>query len=598
MSRRALLAALLALPACPDDLPAADPATTGSSSTTSTTSTTTPEPTDASTDAPTSAPSPTSTTTTGDPTTAATTLDPTTGAPPPECPSLKPCEACSCTDAGWACDCPPLAPEAGFIELEAVEFIVGEGPKAQARASSPTRIFYSFRPADDPRAGGPLFVLFNGGPGSSTGTLMAFGTGPTTLTPEPVANPGSWTALGDLLYIDARGTGFSYNLAADPSGLEARAAQFGIHNFNSYLDAADFVRVLLRFLAAHPQLAQREVVLVGESYGGVRATIMLALLLSFADYDSDGPGLYDDPALVAEVEAHLHARDPDVAEWTPARIAQYFPRQILIQPSLGDVQRTISGELFDLPGSPMFQLAAELGLKFTPCSEQGPECLPWQNAIQFVESSAGRSRYDLDAPTVWLANLFAAKKAALSHLPWLEAVLGVPPAQVALLPADQRAGGFRIGGLGTYPADGGTISELGELPAWDRYYLPFFAESNNAIRSPLADHVGIGAGDPHFGALFLHNLAYIDTFITAAGRDVAIYPPSIPLALATYKNLVTAVDVEPGEIHVHYVDDPFPGEPAPGSRTIRFPPYDASHAVSRDQPVALRDDVAAWLAGP
>ena len=56
--------------------------------------------------------------------------------------------------------------------------------------------------------------------------------------------------------------------------------------------------------------------------------------------------------------------------------------------------------------------------------------------------------------------------------------------------------------------------------------------------------------------------------------------------------------VKAGEIAVQFKGAAFPGEPEPGLRRIRFPAYDASHAVSLDQPQALRDDVAAWLAAP
>jgi len=590
---RPALTLLLLLAACSDDAAStSDPADSTSLATTGD-----PGSSSDSDDTP-----PTTTTTT------TTTADPTTGTgstttstdPPPVCPAIKPCEACTCDEPGWVCDCPPLEPEAGFIDLEPVDFVVGEDPKAQARSSDPTRIFYSFRPAD-PDVSGPLFILFNGGPGASTGTLMAFGTGPVRLTPEPEPNPGSWSALGDLLYIDARGTGFSYNLADpdDPADLDTRLAAFGLHNYNSYLDAADFVRVLLRFVTAHPQLAERELVIVGESYGGVRATLMLALMLRRADYDAGGPGLYDDPALVDEIDAFLAARDPDLA-WTSAEVATLFPRQILIQPTLGGEQRVLAGQLLDLPGSPVFQLAAELGLNFLPCSAQGPDCLPWQNAVSFVENNAARSRYDLQAANTWLANLFAAEKAGLSDLTKLEQILGLPPAEVPRLSAGTRDGAFRIVGPGSYPPDSGTIPQLGALPAWDRYYLPFLAESNNAIRSALADHIGIGPDDPHYLDLFLRNLVHVDTFITAAARDIAIYAPSIGPAIASHDAIVASVEAPPGALVVHYQPTAFPDDPVqdPGPREIRFPAYDASHSVALDQPLALRDDLATWLSEP
>lgn len=515
----------------------------------------------------------------------------------PVCLGPAPCDGCSCGAMGWDCACPPLAAEAGFIDLEPVAFVVGKGAKAQARSSTPARIFYSFRPAADLQAERPLFVFFNGGPGSSTGVLMALGTGPQRLTPEVEDNPGSWATMGHLLYIDARGTGFSYLQTGDASDDAARSAAFELANFNTYIDAADFVRVVLRFLTAHPQLYTNEVVIVGESYGGVRATVILNLLLFFGEYDEGGAAIYKDPALVAEIEDFLALRDPEVVTWGPAEIAAQFGRQVLIQPTLGDTQRDVAGVLLDLPGSPVFKLAAQVGQTFTPCSEKGPGCVPYTNAIQFIEG-VGRSRYDLNAPIAWLANLFAAVKAGLSDMAKLEAVLAVPPMTIAGLPAEQRTGAFRMSGVFSYPGDNGDISGLGALAAWDRYYLALFNEANSLFRSPLAQFIGVASGDPHYEPLFLHNLAYVDTFITSAERDVAIYSPSIPGSLAKHDTIVSAIDVEAGEIVVQFTEAPFPGEPAPGLRRIRFPSYDASHAVSIDQPQALRDDVAAWLAMP
>ena len=104
-----------------------------------------------------------------------------------------------------------------------------------------------------------------------------------------VDNPDSWTALGNLLYIDARQTGFSYSQLEDPSSNLARAEAFSLRNFNPMLDGADVVRVILRFLAAHPQLRHNPVVLVGESYGGTRATVVLNLLLLPRWYGEGAP---------------------------------------------------------------------------------------------------------------------------------------------------------------------------------------------------------------------------------------------------------------------------------------------------------------------
>jgi hypothetical protein len=75
-----------------------------------------------------------------------------------------------------------------------------------------------------------------------------------------VDNASSFTKLGNLLYIDARQTGFSYD---DAPGYPC--------TFDMQEDSIDFTRVILRVLDTHPQLTASRVVLVGESYGGARA---------------------------------------------------------------------------------------------------------------------------------------------------------------------------------------------------------------------------------------------------------------------------------------------------------------------------------------
>ena len=68
-----------------------------------------------------------------------------------------------------------LVAEVGFIDI---------GPQPTA-ANYAGRLFYSFHPAETVPEKAPLIVFFNGGPGRATsGLLMAFGTGPTTMTVE------------------------------------------------------------------------------------------------------------------------------------------------------------------------------------------------------------------------------------------------------------------------------------------------------------------------------------------------------------------------------------------------------------------------------
>ena len=116
-----------------------------------------------------------------------------------------------------------------------------------------------------------------------------------------------------------------------------------------------------------------------------------------------------------------------------------------------------------------------------------------------------------------------------------------------------------MSGVFSYPADSGDVTGLGELAAWDRYYLSLLNEANGLFRSALAQYIGVSSGDAHYELLFLHNLAYVDTFITSAERDVAIYSPSIPGSLAKHDTIVEAIEVEAGEGAVQFAGAPFPG---------------------------------------
>lgn len=571
---------------------------------------------------------PASTSTSDAPTTSGSSGAPTTGAPttgaasgssgdastgpPGGCDAPPPCASCTCEDDAFVCHCPELAPEAGFLDIEAVDYALGEGDDASALTSSPARLFYSFHPADHDPGDAPLLLFFNGGPGVSTGLLLAGNTGPKTLTDALLAadNPTPWTALGHVLYLDARNTGFSYQTIPDPSDQTKRSTELQTRNFNSYLDAADFVRALLRFWDTHPVFAARPLILIAESYGGIRASILLNMLLFPGDYQTGGPRRYQDPALADAVADHLAARFQRDAP-APELVASVLGTMVLIQPSLaGNAQSAAAGVLLDAPGSPVYELAQELGLTYTPCAQKPQPCDAWANAISFVEG-VGRSRYDVDASTTWLFDLFARTRAGLSKRDVLADLLQVEPEAIAGLPADQRAGAFRVRSPGDYISD----AEAGDLPdhlgapeLWDRYYLPFSVEVLDGFRSPTAIALGVHSSDPHVGELFLHDLAYARVMTTHATRDLAIWGLSIAPTLAGYADLVadaTRVDdvpqdaPRPGELRVTFKPDAFPGEPDPGTRTIRQPVYEASHAITYDQPAAIRDDVLAWLAaGP
>ncbi len=546
----------------------------------------------------------------------------TTGAPA-ECVEPAPlCAAPVCDAGAWACPCArPLEVEAGFMELEAVSYWLGHGEDESPLESSPARLFYAFFPADEDACARPLMVLFNGGPGASSLMLMTNNTAPRTVAETTgalatvVDNPDSWTGeLANLLYIDTRQAGFSYAQLEDPSLSVPRSEHFSVRNFNPLLDGADIVRALLRFLAARPQLQRNPVIFVGESYGGTRATAALNLLLLPRWYDEDAePDLgrrYRDPALAAEIMTHLEAVFPGEDPAAPGLAARQFGHQALLQPLVGgSSQFLIAGELLDLPGSPIFELADSLDMTFTPCSEQGPNCNPVTNAAGFV-FEAGRSRYDLAAPYGWLDDIFArTRHAALAHDSLAALLAPVEPVSIAGLPASERGGAFRVDPGDSHPLD----SEVGDLPQqlgalagdWDRYFIPYNPGAGSSFGSFEASALGVQMGNPHFARLFLENAVYVETLITSSRRDIAIYSPAIPDALALQSDLLEAawIDAEspaeaarPGELVLEYRAVTLAGAPAPPQRVIRFPTYDASHAVTLERSAELREDIQAWIA--
>ena len=228
--------------------------------------------------------------------------------------------------------------EADFYDIAPVSYsfrVPGQDPLNLT--SSSARIFYTYHPGDDSGIGGrsnlPLFVFLNGGPGCATTTnLFAMNTAPFTLDrehiPDPdkkyAENPYSWTKLGNLLYIDAPEEGFSYNYTANAGNWFKRLLEFGPHNFNPYIDAAQVTRMLLRFLEDHESIRGNQVILVGESYGGTRVSTMLNMLLFHPKYSNSGDAVYQDDILTQEIVEHFQRIFPDEPDITPEVVARQF----------------------------------------------------------------------------------------------------------------------------------------------------------------------------------------------------------------------------------------------------------------------------------
>ncbi len=439
-----------------------------------------------------------------------------------------------------------MAPEAGFVDVPGTR----------------DRMFYAFRPADEHPEDAPVLVYFNGGPGTATtSVLLPYGTGPMTLDPVgdvadvPAPNPTSHTRFANLLYIDARGTGFSYAVAG-PGHECADEPATG--------DAADFAWVLLEVLDAHEPLVDNPVVLVGESYGGTRAALMLYMLQRYAEA-GEAPPIAPDihgmaPWLVDRMRGHLARAFPETEgrDLTANEVAAQFGYQILIQPSIFG------------PDQAEFQ-------------QQYLEADP-----DFEEHFASPGDFDVYdvRRSIEDGERVSARAAAAMRTPaYLDALLGVAVTSIPRLSAAERAPAERD--LSLYDryevrdAEAAMHEQLGALDDGDAYWLPRVL--------PCGQFAGDGKSLHAFGDI----LPRTQTFITNARYDGVVYTEALPIFFSTATGTEVTLDptapagaARPGEIRLA-------GETL--QATIRFPTYEAGHAVTVGAPAAFAEDVEAWL---
>lgn len=461
-------------------------------------------------------------------------------------------------------------------------------------------MFYAFQPAQDDPDDKPLLLFFNGGPGAGSGILFGSNTAGRTLDPAQtggqgiVDNPYAWTQLANCLWIDARLTGFGYGMMDDPGDASARVGEFAFRNFNPWLDGADFIRALLQFYASHETLRDNPVVLVGESYGGIRAQTILDLAL-FSDEHAAGPEGYVDAELVAMLHEHFGTAQPDIGDApTPEQAAEQFGGQILIQPLLaGDAQRSASGDMLDGPDSPLHDLAAALGTSYpsAPAFYTGAQRRQW--ALEWVVGQ-GRDTSNIGEYGDWTDDVITAVNSGLRTTDTLEVALGVDPTTLDPLFAASRDRAYRVA-QGPAPDYGGNLPEtFGELPAWDVYYLSFARDVFDAFYGAEAYGHGVEPTATSFGRVALRNLLLVDTMITHGTADVVVWPPAIAPALATFPEVEWAA-VGDDTMLVQYVDGAF-GEAGAPFREIAFPRFEGgAHSVPMTHPAEIHAAVADWL---
>ena len=489
-----------------------------------------------------------------------------------------------------------LHDEAGFFTIPPVGFSFD----GSAYTSSEARMFYAFQPAQDDPDDKPLLLFFNGGPGAGSGILFGFNTAGRTLDPAQtegqgiVDNPHAWTQLANCLWIDARLTGFGYGVMDEPADASARVGEFAFRNFNPWLDGADFLRALMQFYASHEALRDNPVVLVGESYGGIRAQTILDLAL-FADEHAAGADGYVDSDLVAMLYEHYATAWPDIGDApTPEQAAEQFGGQILIQPLLaGDAQLSASGDLLDGPDSPLHDLAADLGTTYpsAPAFYTGAQRRQW--ALDWV-TGQGRDTSNIGEHADWTDDVITAVNSGLRTTDTLEVALGIDPTTLDPLFADSRDRAYRVA-EGPAPDYGGNLAEtFGELPAWDVYYLSFVRDVFDAFYGAEAFGHGVEPTATSFGRVALRNLLLVDTMITHGTADVVVWPPAVAPAFATFSEVEWAA-VGDDTILVQYVDGAF-GEPDAPFREIAFPRFEGgAHSIPMTHPAEIHAAVAEWL---
>lgn len=488
-----------------------------------------------------------------------------TGEPEPYC-----C-GCLCVDDRWSCSddtCVTeegkvvgLDAEAGFFEIEGGDYVVNW----LGAQSGHSRLWYVFHPAQEDPQDKPLLVFFNGGPGSSTAPLLSYNTAPTTLDQvvtggEPYAATAEpWTRVGNLLYIDAPNTGFSYTLPLE-GGIEPSV------RIDPDRDAATFVKLVVRFLARHPDLQDNRVIIVAESYGGVRSQLMLRELL---DYEDLTDGYFQDLGLHAELTEHYATVFPetDGTGVLPERIADQFSHQVLIQAVVSGITQLN----LPVPGVP------------AGCMSNG-------------------DLYQCDEPDGYTFDRIYEAASQLVKLDVLEQMIGVDPTTIEWMHAENRTEAYGREFISVDEAGWVDLFELqaefGELNATDNYFIGYNSEVNQSHPQ------GSWSMDPLVGHRFLFNAYYVESFLTDSAFDRAVWSPNIPPSFEDYPELVSTVvhDIEPrpgyersGWISLTYEADAIPAS-VELERELRFPHYGSSgHIVTHRQPEDLLADVEQWL---
>ncbi len=555
------------------------------------------------------------------------------------------CKGGRCLDPEWSCSdgtvmdedgrARNLGAEAGFLEIAGGDYTAESHPRV-----SPThRMWYAFQPARERPKDKPLAVFFNGGPGASTSAMLfSFNTAEKTLDPQRTSsianNPTSFTQFANLLYIDAPATGFSYPVA----NADGSQPDIGI---DMDRDAGIFIRVVTRFLERHPALLNSRVIVVGESYGGVRANLMFEHLFHYQGL-TDGVSPYQDGLLHADLVRYFSSAFGTEAPST-AQLASRFGHQVLIQPMIaGARQYYFSKDNIPmngcLPGRDVEMQDPETGepvidpetgetvIERYPCFE-GP---PWSPATCDLYNCDVQNPLDPDTGLVvasWSFDLEDQVAAKLSDVNTLNMALGVDASTIEWMYAESRTGAYgrvpivvqdRRGedvplDVVAAPSEG-FVAVFGQLEegSEDVYFV---VDSDRARAhyaeyatdgTPAARHwMFPGVGEEHSYYFAGHLLDGVATFITTAKADSVVRTTGIPGALHGQLSEATPFGELVAEIGYSSLSSHISTIPRPGwlsleyesgrVETVTMPhTYQSGHTVPMRAPAEFLFDVMAW----
>ena len=447
-------------------------------------------------------------------------------------------------------DASAIVASAGFIDVPPRDVTVHG---TAISITSTARLFVSFRPAATNPGTSPIVFLWNG---YAAEIVRAFGTGPMGVSSSGVVttNPTPLTSVANLVYVDPRQSGYSYDLPPAGSPATPTAEDCSPDVFNEYVDAGDVLSVALAFLGTHPEL-EGPVYWMGESYGGVRLTWILTYLRgAWANVP------YTDTTLAAAI-AGTH------------RSASLFAGQILLEAWVGGGPEASAIASVCLDPSVATDVAMNAG---ESCGGAGPcSCADdlGVSLYNYTYTNAFETERETEAITAHIDPSAAAT------------LLGVSLASIPeLAPAERSKGWKCLGPDSTIPSEAALESALGPLPSGQVYYLDYSPlVPGKETRPPVTDWRTASTE----ALAFVDNLHDVPALLTHGLRDLVVPTTALPPALGTAIGAGRVDTSKTDAIGVVYPD---------GERFIVVRDYMAAgHMITMVQPADFAADFADWM---